>query len=159
MSTSKQTKVLALTFRTIPPDLVPMDLLLDADPSETNIKKYLNKASCYVAENTDKVVGVCVLNTSTSGTTEIFNIAVSADAQAKGVGTALLQHVITESKWQGIKHIELGTGTFGYQLTFYQRAGFRVDSIDKDFFLINYDEPIFESGIQHKDMLRLVLEL
>ncbi len=50
------------------------------------------------------------------------------------------------------------TGTFGYQLTFYQREGFRVDSIDKDFFLVNYEKPIYEAGIQLQDMLRLVLE-
>jgi len=44
-------------------------------------------------------------------------------------------------------------------LAFYQRFGFRVDSILKDYFIINYDEPIFENGIQLKDMLRLILKL
>jgi len=34
-----------------------------------------------------------------------------------------------------------------------------MDSIDKDFFLKNYSEPIFELGIQHKDMLRLAMLL
>ncbi|WP_331435775.1 hypothetical protein [Photobacterium gaetbulicola] len=53
----------------------------------------------------------------------------------------------------------MGTGTFGYQLAFYQREGFRVVGIDKDFFLDHYDEPVMENGIQHKDMLRLQLIL
>ncbi|CDI94197.1 IAA acetyltransferase [Pseudomonas aeruginosa PA38182] len=55
--------------------------------------------------------------------------------------------------------IELGTGTFGYQLAFYQRVGFRVDKVVKNYFLDNYDQPIYEMGIQHKDMLRLSLIL
>ncbi|TOM30113.1 GNAT family N-acetyltransferase, partial [Vibrio parahaemolyticus] len=29
----------------------------------------------------------------------------------------------------------------------------------KDYFLLNYPEPIYESGIQHKDMLRLYAQL
>ena len=35
--------------------------------------------------------------------------------------------------------------------------GFRVTSIDYDFFVKNYPEPIFENGIQLFDMLRLTL--
>ncbi|MDA3948255.1 MAG: hypothetical protein PF508_03430 [Spirochaeta sp.] len=50
-------------------------------------------------------------------------------------------------------------GTFGYQLAFYQRHGFRVTSIDHDFFVNNYPEPIFEDGIQLFDLLRLTLQL
>jgi len=57
-----------------------------------------------------------------------------------------------------VDDVVVGTGTYGYQLGFYQRQGFRVDRIDKDFFLKHYPEPIVEDGIQHKDMLRLTLE-
>jgi hypothetical protein len=58
-----------------------------------------------------------------------------------------------------LEAVELGTGTFGYQLSFYQRFGFRVDSVWKNHFINNYDDPIFEDGIQLKDMLRLTLKL
>ncbi|HFD3583228.1 TPA: GNAT family N-acetyltransferase, partial [Vibrio parahaemolyticus] len=34
-----------------------------------------------------------------------------------------------------------------------------VDSIVKDYFLLNYPKPIYENGIQHKDMLRLYAQL
>lgn len=86
-----------------------------------------------------------------------MNIAVSPAVQQHGVGTQLLGYVIEKVKESGAHRLEVGTGTFGYQLTFYQRQGFRVDYIDKDFFLKNYPEPIIENGIQHKDMLRLSL--
>ena len=56
---------------------------------------------------------------------------------------------------KGINRVELGTGTFGYQLIYYQRLGFRVESVVKDYFLRHYSESIYENGIQHQDSLRL----
>jgi hypothetical protein len=53
----------------------------------------------------------------------------------------------------------VGTGTFGYQLAWYQRAGLRVQAVVRDFFLDQYDEPIVEDGIRHRDMLRLAVVL
>lgn len=143
----------------VSPEQAPLALLLEADPSEINVKKYLENSICYVAELSGKVVGVCVLNSLKDKKIELYNIAVDPGLQAKGIGTTLLNHVIEMSKQLGVKRIELGTGTFGYQLAFYQRAGFRVDSIEKDFFILHYEEPIFEHGIQHKDRLRLFLDL
>lgn len=90
---------------------------------------------------------------------EIMNIAVSPSNQQIGVGARLMAHVIEKSKEAGAFRLEVGTGTFGYPLTFYQKLGFRVAGIDRDFFLNNYSRPIIENGIQHKDMLRLTLEL
>ncbi len=58
----------------------------------------------------------------------------------------------------GARRLEVGTGTFGYQLTWYQRNGFRVFAVERDFFLANYEEPIYENGIQLKDMLRLAVD-
>ena len=69
----------------------------------------------------------------------------------------MLYRLIVSTREAKVKRLEVGTGTFGYQLAFYQREDFRADAIDKDFFLINYEEPIFENGIQLKDMLRLGL--
>ncbi len=148
-----------LEFKLVSPDEIPMDLLLEADPSEFNVKKYLKNSVCYIAEKSGQIAGVCVLNSFGNSSIELFNIAVKPTEQGHGIGSALLRFVIEAMKSRGIAKIELGTGTFGYQLSFYQRLGFRVDSVIKDFFIDNYDEPIFEQGIQHKDMLRLVLEV
>jgi ribosomal protein S18 acetylase RimI-like enzyme len=78
--------------------------------------------------------------------------------QKSGYGTALLKWVIECCRNAGARRLEVGTGTFGYQLAFYQRHGFRVTRIDHDFFVNNYPEPIFEDGIQLFDMLRLALK-
>ena len=136
-----------------------MSLLLLADPSETRIRRYLDNALCVIAEESDQVVGACVLNRLDAGTLELFNIAVDPADQGQGIGARLLRHAIDEARAQGASRIELGTGTFGYQLAFYQRAGFRVESVVRNHFLDHYDEPVIEAGLQHKDQLRLAMDL
>ncbi len=136
-----------------------MNLLLEADPSEECVKSYLQEAFCFAAQMNGRIVGACVVRKVGNGKMEIFNIAVSPAYQKQGIGSKLLKYVLEKLLERDTETVELGTGTFGYQLTFYQRFGFRVETVIKDFFLKNYKEPIFENGIQHKDMLRLVLRL
>lgn len=147
-----------LSIEKVLPVHAPMELLLEADPSEKRVKAYLDKSYCYIAKLAEKVVGVYVLQPIGETILELMNIATHPAYQGKGIGAKMLESAIQSARELGAKRLELGTGTFGYQLAFYQKAGFRVDRIDKDFFLKNYEEPIFEMGIQHKDMLRLVLE-
>ncbi|CAA0110302.1 putative N-acetyltransferase YvbK [BD1-7 clade bacterium] len=138
---------------------IPMSLLLEADPSESSVNSYLSNSLCFVAKDeNDKTVGACVLKETGKDVIELFNISVGPNSQSKGIGSGLLQYVIKQVKIKNYQRMELGTGTFGYQLTFYQRLGFRVETVLKDYFIKNYPEPIFENGIQHKDMLRLYLD-
>ncbi|NAX36334.1 GNAT family N-acetyltransferase [Vibrio sp. V27_P1S3P104] len=138
---------------------IPLDLLLEADPSETNIASYLSESWCFAALENGCVLGACIVKRQTEILAEIMNISVLPKLQGQGVGSELLKFVLAELPRKGINRVELGTGTFGYQLTYYQRLGFRVDSIIKDHFLLNYPEPIYENGIQHKDMLRLYVNI
>lgn len=134
---------------------IPLDLLLEADPSETSIASYLPDSWCFAALENDKIVAACVVKPLNEHLAELFNVAVYPQYQGRGIGSQLLKFVLSELPCKGVQRVELGTGTFGHQLTYYQRLGFRVDSVRKDHFLLNYPEPIFENGIQHKDMLRL----
>jgi ribosomal protein S18 acetylase RimI-like enzyme len=143
----------------VSPDMIPKKLLLEADPSIEHVNQYLDDSLCYVAVYQKNVVGVCVLKPIGKNKIELFNIAVLPEIQKSGIGSQLLQFVLNRLKEKSFESVELGTGTFGYQLSFYQRYGFRVDSIIKDHFINNYDEPIFENGIQLKNMLRLTLKL
>jgi GNAT superfamily N-acetyltransferase len=63
-----------------------------------------------------------------------MNMAVSTAWQSKGIGSALLQRAIREMRERGVQQLEVGTGSFGDQLLFYQRLGFRVTDIERDFF-------------------------
>jgi ribosomal protein S18 acetylase RimI-like enzyme len=138
---------------------IPMSMLLHADPSEKRIEKYLRGSICFGAFVENSLLGVCVTNSNESGVSEIFNIVVTPEKQKQGIGTKLLKFVIAYFVDIGETKLELGTGTFGYQLLFYQRLGFRVESVWKNHFLDNYSDPIYEHGLQHKDMLRLSLKL
>ena len=56
--------------------------------------------------------------------------------------------------------LEVGTANAGTgQLAFYQKCGFEIDGIDRDFFRRNYPDPIFENGIECRHMVRLRIEL
>ncbi|CAH6915825.1 Uncharacterized N-acetyltransferase YvbK [Vibrio chagasii] len=138
---------------------VPMSLLLEADPSEASIASYLSESWCYAAKRDNQILGVCVVKRISDDTVEIFNVSVCPEHQQQGIGSQVLKFALKQVVNQGIKRVELGTGTFGYQLTYYQRAGFRVDRVVKNHFIDHYPEPIFENGIQHQDMLRLYIEL
>ncbi|MGS3144837.1 GNAT family N-acetyltransferase [Aeromonas sanarellii] len=150
-----------MKFVEMAPDQLPL-ALLEADPAEQCIAAYLPGAWGFAAlagNNGNEVVGACLAGLVGEQTAEIFNIAVTPDRQQQGIGSGLLRFVLSSLAGKGVHRVELGTGSFGHQLTYYQRHGFRVDAVIKDHFLIHYPEPIMEYGIQHKDMLRLYLAL
>lgn len=149
----------APTLHEIPGEQAPMALLLEADPSIVLIARYLQDGHCVVARLDDAVVGVYVIKALSADTWELMNIAVAPEHQGQGIGALLLHHAIDQARQLGAKLLELGTGSFGHQLTFYQRAGFRVVAVEPDYFLQHYPEPLFENGLQHRDRLRLALEL
>lgn len=134
----------------------PMELLLLADPSKELVETYLERGTCFVAESDGLITGVYVLKELTDDTIEIVNVAVSEQHQGEGLGKRLVNHAIHHAKSQGYHSIEIGTGNSGIgQLALYQKCGFRMTDIDRDFFTRNYPEPIYENGIQCRDMVRL----
>ena len=147
-----------MLIKFVPSAEAPLDLLLEADPSLDAIKRYLESSTCHVATVEEEIVGTYVIQPLDADVHELMNIAVAPAHQLKGIGARLLDHAIAKAREAGARRLELGTGTFGYQLTFYQGAGFRVVAVGRDYFLTHYDEPIYENGIQHKDRLRLALE-
>ena len=128
----------------VSPADVPLDLLLLADPSEAKLRSYLALSKCFVANAHGSIVGVCVVKPLDQKAYELMNIAVAPSQQKSGIGTRLLEHVIWAIRETGAHRLEVGTGTFGYQLAFYQRQGFRAIGVERDFFLENYPEPIFD---------------
>lgn len=138
----------------------PMPLLLLADPSEKNILKYLDHSDIYVALENEIMIGVYVLKNIGPSKVELMNIAVAESHQGMGVGKALVQHAIEAAKNSRMQSIELGTGNSSIQqLALYQKCGFRMKEIVHDYFIEQYDEPIYENGIQCRDMVRLGIDL
>ncbi|SDM52024.1 Acetyltransferase (GNAT) domain-containing protein [Fictibacillus solisalsi] len=139
---------------------VPMDLLLLADPSKEIVEGYVHRGECYVAEREQQMVGVYVLLPTRPETVELVNVAVPEEQQGRGMGKRLVMHAIMIAKTTGYKTIEIGTGNSSIgQLAIYQKCGFRIVGIDRDFFVKHYSEEIFENGIQCRDMIRLSQDL
>lgn len=89
-------------------------------------------------------------------TVEIVNIAVDESVQNQGLGEKLLHFALNWAKEQHYSTVEIGTGSTSFaQLYLYQKCGFRVTNIDRNFFVDNYPEPIIENKLVLKDMIRL----
>lgn len=137
-----------------------LELCLLADPSESLIQQYAKEGSLFEAYVDDKLIGVCIWNEKGPYTVEIKNIAISEDKQGFGYGKKLLKLMLDSIHQNGYKMVEIGTGNSSInQLAFYQKLGFRMKEIKKDFFTIHYKDKIVENGIWCRDMILLEKEL
>src|SRR2546428_15345 len=127
-------------------ETAPYDLLLLADPSREIVDEYLNRGVCFVSESNNEIVGEFVLIPTVSNTMEIINIAVKEEYQGRGISKSLIEKAIDEAKKLKVKTIEIGTGNSSVgQLLLYQKCGFRISGIEKDYFINNYAEEIYEN--------------
>lgn len=134
---------------------MPYDLLLLADPSATMINTYLPFSDVYVLEQKKQVIAVYAL-LKDNDMLEIKNIAVNPAHQGKGLGKILLQDAAQRARAGGFKKLCIGTGNSSIaQLYLYQRQGFEITSIRKNYFTAHYPEPIYENGIQCRHMIVL----
>lgn len=136
------------------------DLLLLADPSRSMIEEYLADGKLYAAAWEGTVVGVFVIVPLEGNAWELKNIAVAEEWQGKGVGKVLLAGTLDAVRSEGGAYVEVGTGNSSIdQIAFYQKAGFRMQRVAKNFFTLNYPDPIEENGIECRDMLVFGLTL
>lgn len=141
-------------------ELPPMELLLLADPSIKLVEEYIKRGEVFVGVISNEIIAVFVLLPTRPETVEIVNVAVAEPEQGQGLGKQMVLYAISYAKLLGYKTIEIGTGNSGVsQLALYQKCGFRMTSIDRDFFVRHYPEAIYENGIQVVDMVRLSQDL
>jgi ribosomal protein S18 acetylase RimI-like enzyme len=147
----------------------PWPLLLDADPSRELIDTYIHQSTvmglvegdaAMASEVQSLTIAVVVLMEREPQVVEVMNMAVAPSYQGKKLGKLLLAAAMERSRQQGYKRMLVGTGTAGIgQLAFYQKMGFRLESIDRDYFVRNYPKPIYENGIWCRDRVLLSLDL
>lgn len=150
-------KTSLLNFQLITDDY-PYELLLLADETRDAIDKYLLSSDVYLVTLNKDNIGVFCLYHQDSETVELKNIAVSENFQRQGIGEQMLTRIkkICAPKY---KRIIVGTADCGIsQIRFYEKNGFQKYDVRKNFFIENYPEPIFENGIQLKDMQLLKFE-
>ncbi|HYH09218.1 MAG TPA: GNAT family N-acetyltransferase [Thermoanaerobaculia bacterium] len=84
---------------------------------------------------------------------EIVELGVVAERQGHGYGRRFVEWLFGEAHRRGRKEMIVGTSsTSAANLLFYQKCGFRIDSIRHDYFWY-YDEPHVENGLPVRDMI------
>ena len=145
-----------LKIKQIKNDNVPYELIYLADEDDNQIKKYKYSSTFFAAMDGEKIVGIIGINEVNKESTEIVCVAVDEEYQNKKIGTSLIEKAISVSKEKKYNEIVIKTGNCGIgQLYLYQRCGFRFDSVNKDYMVENYKNPIYENDIQCFDQIVL----
>ena len=130
-----------------------IDLLLLADEQEDMIERYLSRGRMYILDDYG-IKCECVVTDEGNGVLEIKNIATVPEYQGKGYAKAMIAFIINKYKGQ-YTVVQVGTGDSPLTIPFYEKCGFIYSHSLPNFFIDNYDHPIFENGIQLVDMVYL----
>jgi ribosomal protein S18 acetylase RimI-like enzyme len=132
-------------------------LLLLADEPEP-LRGYLNDGDLYVLREADgETLGATlILPHDEPGAVELKAVAVSASQHNRGLGQRMLLGVLDDLRNRGVTRVIVGTSNAGIgQIAFYQKAGFRLWRIERDYFTAEkgYDPDERENGLPHRDMV------
>jgi ribosomal protein S18 acetylase RimI-like enzyme len=135
-----------------------VSLLLLADGSERQVHSYLQEGTLYAYRlaGSAKAIGVILAIPQGDATVELKAVAVAEPVQGRGIGSRMLGAVIDDLRRAGAKRLIVGTASSGIrELGFYQKVGFRLWRIERDFFSIGkgYPAGAAEDSIPVRDMV------
>ena len=131
-----------------------MDILLIGDEDEKMINKYIEQSTIFASYENKGLTSVCAVITIDNETIEIKNLATYPEYENRGYASALINFICNKYK-TNYKYLILGTGENNKTLKFYKKRGFQETHRLKNFFIDNYEHPIFEEGTQLVDMIYL----
>jgi N-acetylglutamate synthase-like GNAT family acetyltransferase len=153
---------MTITIREARPDeiepLIP--LLLQAEESERALRWGLANLvdSVYRADENDTLVGAATMQWR-GDPCEIMELAIAPERQGQGLGLQFVLWLLDEARRRGKSAVLVGTANSSIgNIAFYQKCGFRMDQVRKDYFWY-YRKPVYEHGIQIRDMLVFRYEL
>jgi ribosomal protein S18 acetylase RimI-like enzyme len=141
-----------------------LPLLLLADEPEP-LRGYLQNGDLYALRDAaGEALGVThVLPVvAETVTAELKAVAVDPHRHNQGLGQRMLAAVLADLRTRGVHRVIVGTSNAGIgQIAFYQKAGFRLWRIERDYFTPEkgYDPDERENGLPHRDMVWFDLEL
>ena len=133
-----------------------LPLLLEADPSEVMIDRYLEDGEMYVLLANGQAASVAVVGQANDAVCELYNLATAEGERGKGYASKLVRHILRLYQPRAKK---MRVGTSQPLMGFYERFGFRYAFTREGFFLdegyagVQFDEPDL------KDMQVLEVEL
>jgi ribosomal protein S18 acetylase RimI-like enzyme len=140
-----------------------LPLLLLADESLEQVRSYMHSGELYAFIGADDVpVGIVLTIPTEQNSVELKAVAVDPTQQNRGIGRRMLAAVIEELPRRGVRRVIVGTANAGIgQLAYYQKAGFRLLRIERDFFspARGYPAVMEDNGIRLRDMVWMDLEL
>ncbi len=138
--------------------LVP--ILHDADEDDVRIANAILDVTntTYAAYVGHECVGAAMMHWQPDES-EIVYIAIREADRGKGYGTGLIAALVEMARERSTQALVVGTASTSVDnIIFYQKCGFRMDSVRKDFF--NYrPTPVYEHGILMRDMVMLRYDL
>lgn len=139
---------------------IPYHLLLLADETKEAIDQYIFKSDLYLLHDGTENIAVMALYKNSDTELEIKNVAVIESYRNKGIGSILMNKAKEIAKENHYKTLTVGTSDTGFQqIRFYEKNGFIKQGILKNFFIENYPFPIYENGLQMRDMILLTHHL
>jgi GNAT superfamily N-acetyltransferase len=140
-------------------------LLILAEPQEDALRWGLAHLSdaLYVAEDEGGSVVGSVSVRWRGDPAAIEELAVTPERQGRGFGREIVRWVAEEARRRAKRALVVGTPNASIgNIAFYQRCGFRMDRVRKDYF--SYYEEYYgftrmENGIEVRDLLMFRLEL
>jgi GNAT superfamily N-acetyltransferase len=131
--------------------------LLELADEPEPLREYLQDGDLYglLDPDGDPAAAILVINDE-PGVAELRAVAVAESVQGQGVGTAMVNAVLTVLAARGVNTALVGSASSGVrQLGFYQRCGFRLTHVERDFFTAakGYPPDLTENGIAIRDMV------
>lgn len=127
-----------------------MDLLLEVDPSEELVSKYIKDGELFVLTYKDDVACVAVVIKIDEKTCELKNIATAEKYRGQGYGKKMIKYLFDNYKQ---KYEKMIVGTSENNIPFYVKQGFeKYEKTIKYFFIDNYNEEIIDGDLQCIDM-------
>ena len=135
-----------------------LPLLLLADDSTDEVRSYYQTGTLYALDDAPggRPVGMILTIDAPDGSVELKAVAVAESSHGQGVGTGLLLAVLDALRARGVRRVVVGTASAGVgQLAYYQKAGFRLSHVERDFFSAErgYPADLVENGIPVRDMV------
>ena len=121
-----------------------LPLLLEADPSEVMIDKYLEQGEMYVLMVNGQPVSVAVIKQDSDESCELCNLATAKSQRGKGYASRLVNHL---KRLYQPRCRRMIVGTSRQMAPFYERFGFKYSFTREGFFLnsnyagVDFDEP------------------
>ena len=127
-----------------------MNLLLEADPSENMISKYLKDGDLFILTYKDEVTCIAVVTKVDDDTCELKNIATKEQYRGMGYGKRMIKYLEDNYK---IRYKKMIVGTTENNIPFYVKQGFdKYEKTIKNFFTDNYEEELWDGNLQCIDM-------